>query len=204
MHPQTHGFNPLRVGDAIAYINPDTLLETGRAVIKEARMLNEYEISLCVSDTAGAVNGNVIEDVDACPDVEFINNYVTRIITRGVLVTTRGNVVIADNRFVSTSMSGVLLSDDAKSWYESGMCTDVNVRNNTFDYCGGTPILIKPENSRYAGAVHRNIKITGNRFLKYSGHPVSAEYTDGILIKDNEFKCGGKIKLVNCGGVLID
>ena len=29
-------------------------------------------------------------------------------------------------------MSGILLSDDASSWYESGMCKDVTISNNVF------------------------------------------------------------------------
>ena len=201
MHPQTHGFNPLRTGDMLAYINPDTLLETGRAVIENSELLNEYEIKLHVSDTNGAKNGFSIEDISACPNLEFINNTLTRIITRGLLITTRGRVNVESNRFVSTSMSGILLSDDAKSWYESGMCRDVTVRDNVFDYCGETPILIKPENRSYAGAVHKNIKIISNTFKNYDGCVLSAKDSDMITIENNKFYCGDKMKLTNCNDV---
>ena len=98
-------------------------------------------------------------------------------------------------------MSGVLLSDDAKSWYESGMCTDVTIQNNTFDYCGGTPILIKPENKKYLGAVHKNIKIKNNTFKSYKSPCVSAKDTDNILIENNKFLSGDKIKITNCGNL---
>lgn len=148
MHPQSHGFNPLRVGDTIAYINPETLLQEGTALIEDTKLLNEYEISLIVSSTQNASVGKVIEDISACPDLDFVNNTATRIITRGLLITTRGKVNVENNHFISTSMSGILLSDDAKNWYESGMCRDVTVKNNIFDYCGQTPILIKPENRK--------------------------------------------------------
>ncbi|MGN0573627.1 MAG: right-handed parallel beta-helix repeat-containing protein [Acutalibacteraceae bacterium] len=201
MHPQSHGFNPLRVGDTVAYINSDTLLEEGEAVIEKSELLNEYDIRLTVSDTKNARVGNVIEDISACPNLEFENNTMTRIITRGLLITTRGKVNVENNHFISTSMSGIHISDDAKSWYESGMCKDVTVKNNTFDYCGGTPILIKPENSKYAGAVHKNIKIIGNTFKKYGGVCISAESTDGLVIKNNRFSNKSKIKTINCGNV---
>lgn len=203
MHPQSHGFNPLRVGDTLAYINPETLLEEGQAEILSSELLNEYEIRLTVNDTTGAKVGHVIEDVSACPSLDFIGNTSTRIITRGLLITTRGKVTVADNHFVSTTMSGILLSDDAKSWYESGMCRDVTVQNNVFDYCGGTPILIKPENSRYAGAVHRNIAIIGNTFKKYDGVAVSAKATDGITVRDNHFS-GEVIKTRDCENVTVE
>ena len=197
MHPQTHGYNPLRVGDTIAYINTDTLLEEGTAVIEKSELVNEYEIMLTVSSTDKARVGNVIENISACPNLDFENNTMTRIITRGLLITTRGKVNVKNNHFISTTMSGILLSDDAKSWYESGMCKDVTIENNTFDYCGQTPILIKPENRMYAGAVHKNIKLIGNTFKKYKGYSISAKDTDGILLKDNNFS-GKSIKTKNC------
>ncbi|MGN0523098.1 MAG: right-handed parallel beta-helix repeat-containing protein [Eubacterium sp.] len=202
MHPQSHGFNPLREGDTIAYINTDTLLEEGTAVIEKSELLNEYDIRLTVSNTDKAKVGNVIEDINACPNLDFENNKMTRIITRGLLITTRGKVNVKYNHFVSTTMSGILLSDDAKSWYESGMCKDVTIENNTFDYCGGTPILIKPENRVYAGAVHKNVKLTGNTFKKYSGYCISAKDTDGIVLKGNKFSGTKKIKTKNCNNVV--
>lgn len=202
MHPQSHGFNPLRAGDTIAYINPKTLLEEGTAVIEESELINEYEIKLLVSDTGKAKKDAVIEDISACPDLDFVNNTMTRIITRGLLITTRGKVNVENNHFVSTSMSGILLSDDAKSWYESGMCRDVTIKNNTFDYCEQTPILIKPENSRYEGAVHNNIRIVGNTFKEYSGYCISAKASDNIYIKDNRFLNGKDIKTENCNNVV--
>ncbi|MGN0542946.1 MAG: right-handed parallel beta-helix repeat-containing protein [Acutalibacteraceae bacterium] len=201
MHPQSHGFNPLRVGDTVAYISPETLLEEGTAVIEKSELLNEYEIRLTVSGTRNAKVGNAIEDISACPSLDFVNNTATRIITRGLLITTRGKVNVENNHFFSTTMSGILLSDDAKSWYESGMCRDVTIKNNTFDYCGGTPILIKPENGKYAGAVHKNISIIGNVFKKYNGYCISAKDTDGIYVKSNHFFGGKKIKTDNCGNV---
>lgn len=187
MHPQSHGFNPLRVGDDVAFIDPETLLEVGRTRIEASELLGEYEIRLQVKNAEKAAVGASVEDISACPDLEFRRNKMTRIITRGLLITTRGKAEIVDNHFVSTTMSGILLSDDAKSWYESGMCCDVTVQNNTFDYSGGTPILIWPENRRHAGAVHKNIKILGNIFGKYSGVCIKAKSTDGLSIQENRF-----------------
>lgn len=204
MHPQSHGFNPLRVGDTIAYINSNTLLEEGTAEIQKSELLNEYEIGLTVSSTDKARLGEVIEDISACPSLEFENNTMTRIITRGLLITTRGKVNISNNHFVSTTMSGILLSDDAKSWYESGMCRDVTIKNNTFDYCGQTPILIKPENRVYAGAVHKNVKLISNTFKKYHGCCIKAKNTDGILIESNKFSSSKKIKTKNCNNIALN
>lgn len=201
MHRQSHGYQPIHIGDEIAFINPKTLLQYGKATVKAAKLLNEYEIELTLDAAGNAKVGDVIEDISACPDVYFANNTLNRIITRGLLLTTRGKVVIENNHFISNSMSGILLSDDAKSWYESGMCCDVTIQNNTFDYCGETPILIKPENAVHQGAVHKNISIKNNIFKAYKGYCIRAKSTDNIEVAGNQFNSGKIIKSKNCSNV---
>lgn len=201
MHKQSHGYLPIHTGDEIVFIHPNTLLQEGKTVVKNARLLNEYEIELTLDSAGDAAIGHVIEDITACPEVYFADNTVNRIITRGCLFTTRGKVVVENNRFISNSMSGILLSDDAKSWYESGMCRDVTIRNNIFDFCGKTPILIKPENRIHGGAVHKNIRIIHNVFKKYRGFCVYAKSSDNIVLKDNVYHSQKHIKTVNCSNV---
>lgn len=201
MHPQTHGFNPLRAGDEIGFINPETMLETGRAVILESEQINETDIALRLDRAEKAQVGYAIEDITACPDLDFTGNTLTRIITRGLLITTRGRVNVEGNRFVSTTMSGILISDDAKSWYESGMCCNVSIKNNVFDCCEDTPVLIKPENRKHLGAVHRNIEIINNTFRKYNGVCIDMKSTDDVLISGNSFSESGWLKTENCRGV---
>lgn len=200
MHPQSHGFNPLSVGDTIAFIDSETLLEKDRAKILKSELLNEYDIVLTLDKTDNATTQDVIENISACPELEFSNNTINKIITRGLLITTRGKVVVENNHFLSTSMSAILLSDDAKSWYESGMCQDVTIKNNKFDYCGQTPILIKPENKTYDGAVHKNISIISNKF-DYKGVCIDAQSTQNLLIKDNNFLNKKFLKVKNCTNI---
>ena len=205
MHPQTHGFDPFLPGDTVAWIDPKTLLETGRAQVAGSRLLSETEIELTLETAPGAdLSGLALENVSACPDLDFCGNTLSRIITRGVLLTTRGRVRVVGNRFVSTSMSGVLLSDDAKSWYESGMCKDVLIKSNVFTRCGETPIRIKPENSRHRGPVHQNIRIEDNTFTKYPGCWLSAKSTDGLYVRGNRTFKKSSIRLTGCTNVKTD
>ena len=201
MHPQSHGFNPLHEGDMVAYINPKTMLQEGSSKILKSTLLNETDIQLVLEKDSDKWIGYVIEDIDACPDVDFENNFLTRIITRGLLLTTRGMVRIKNNHFKSTTMSGILLSDDAKSWYESGMCLDVSVENNKFEYCGETPVRIKPENIIHSGAVHKNIRITGNEFMNYKGFCITAKSTDNIVVSSNKYCNDKHLKTVKCTNV---
>ncbi|MCD8318155.1 MAG: alpha-1,3-galactosidase, partial [Paraprevotella sp.] len=109
----------------------------------------------------------------------------TRTPTRGGLVTTLRKVLIADNVFYRLPMSGILISDDARSWYESGPVRDVTILHNSFIECGSPAIAVSPENDRYEGAVHRNITVEANRFLIRQGEAVHACSTDGLTIEGN-------------------
>lgn len=201
MHPQAHGFKPIHKGDTIAFINPSTLLERGRATVLKSKLIDEYNIELRLDSTDGAKIGNAIEDVTYSPDVLFADNTLTKIITRGILLTTRGKVVVRNNHFISNTMAGVLLSDDAKSWYESSMCRDVTIEGNTFDYCGANGVLILPENISHAGAVHKNIVIKNNKFNSYKGACIYAKSTDNIEIEGNTYHTGPKLQTKNCTNV---
>lgn len=162
MHHQSHGFNPLRVGDRITYVNPETLLCQGESLILSSEMLDEYNIRLRLNDVGQAVIGHVIEDVDASPDLLFERNRIDRVITRGALLTIRGRVRVRDNVFKHTSMNNILISDDASHWYESGCVKDVIIENNTFQYCPAHTVAIQPENRKYEGPVHEKIIIRNN------------------------------------------
>lgn len=185
MHPQSHGFNPFNKSDEITFVNSKTMLEKGSARVIKSELVNEYEIELTLDNSADAVVGEFVENVTACPEVEFTNNEITRIITRGLLLTTRGKTLIENNHFKSTTCSGILLSDDANNWYESGACLDMTIRNNVFDWCGENGILVKPENTQYEGAVHKNITIDGNTFKKCEKACFDIKSADNIVIRNN-------------------
>lgn len=186
MHPQSHGYNPFNADDEIEFINPKTLLSKGSAKVISAKLLDEYNIRLTLDNTDKAILGEFVENADACPHIDFINNHIENIVTRGLLITTRGRVNIENNRFGKMGMSGILLSNDTNNWFESGACYDVTIKNNTFDYCGENGILIKPENIKYEGAVHKNIKILGNTFKKCEKAVFSIKDTDNVKIKNNK------------------
>lgn len=201
MHPQSHGYNAFHIGDELAFIKPLTLAESGRTKITSSKLLNEYDIELGVESTENAKIGNVVENITMCPDVCFENNTANLIITRGLLLTTRGRVIVKNNHFTSTTMSGILLSNDANSWYESGPCKDVTIQGNVFDYCGDTPILIKPENLSHTAYIHENIKILDNEFRAYNGPCVKAKSSKNILIKGNKYANDNHISQTNCENV---
>ncbi len=182
-HAQSYGFNPLREGDVIEYVNPKTLDRVGSARILSSKQLDNYNITLTVDNIEGASEGLVIEDITMCPDLVFSNNTMTRIITRGLLITTRGKVLVENNRFISTSMNSILFSNDAKSWYESGRVTDAVIKRNVFEHCPCHTVCILPENGQNKNIVHGKFLIEDNIIHSENG--------------DFYFKCAEEVTLKN-------
>jgi hypothetical protein len=188
MHSQSHGFNPLHTGDKIEYIDPKTLLTKGEANIISSKLINEVDIELDVDSTTGASTGDVIEDITMCPNLTFAGNTLNRIITRGLLITTRGKVLVENNHFMNTEMDGILFSNDAKSWYESGRVLDATVKGNRFDYCGGYYVEILPENGGTGSIVHGEFLVEYNDFNSPVGGGISAKGAQSLTIRNNKVK----------------
>lgn len=191
MHDQTFGFQQFLPGNEVEFIDPHTLLGIAAAKVRKAEMRSPREILVtldrnvpqAVRDTEGAV----IENVTYTPEVVVRGNYFSRVPTRGLLVTTRRMVLVEDNVFFRMQMSGILIADDARSWYESGMVRDVTIRNNRFVECGTPVVHINPENDRDGGYVHSNITVDNNRFDLTGTDAVSAKSVDGLRVTGNSF-----------------
>lgn len=196
-HPQSHGFCPFRKGDEIRFIDPATLLPVAQNTVESARMTDEYNISLTLTRAkSGKIKGLAAENASACPDLLFARNSLDRIITRGLLITTSGKVEVEDNDFYNTSMNAILVSDDAKSWYESGFVRDILIKNNRFYGNRGYYVCVKPENRTFKGFVHRGIKITDNMFCSAKSNGLYFKAACNIVVKNNKFINGKKIKAV--------
>lgn len=197
-HPQTHGFCPFRSGDEIRFTDADTLLPVGKNTVEKAEMINEYQLMLTLKYAETADKKKIVaENADACPQLLFARNSVDRIITRGLLITTAGKVTVEDNDFYNTSMNAILVSDDAKSWYESGFVTDMTVRDNRFYANKGYYICVKPENRKFGGYVHGGITVEDNRFASEEAKGLYFASTGKCTVKNNLFVYGKKIKIRN-------
>lgn len=207
MHHQSYGFDAFFKGDKIGLVQVNSLICLQTARVKKVERIDDYDLLLTLDrPVAPRVKQEslVVENLTWTPEVCIENNYFARIPTRGILVTTRGRVVIRNNVFFRTPMSGIYISDDARSWYESGAVRDVLICDNDFIECGSPVIGIAPENDQPQGAVHRNVRILANRFTLSAKEAIYARWTDGIEIRDNYFVYREKlepeafIRLENC------
>ncbi|MBE6750558.1 MAG: right-handed parallel beta-helix repeat-containing protein [Ruminococcaceae bacterium] len=118
---------------------------------------------------------------------------------RGLLLQTH-NVLVENNRFSIISGPAVLVSCDVKDWNEMAPGENVVIRNNVFfaDAIGnrqrvGGGIVAKVSHSSYFYDIkkqrptHKNITITGNKFVNMKDSAIFFDAVDGATITDNEF-----------------
>ncbi|MEG1510095.1 MAG: right-handed parallel beta-helix repeat-containing protein, partial [Clostridia bacterium] len=188
MHPQTYGFLGFFAGDTVDFINQDTLVPMHTNTVKSAKMLDKYQTEIVFENAIPALDASLVLENASKTASLFVDNIVgENIPTRGILVTTRQPVIIQNSKFIKTFMSAILVSDDAKSWYESGFATDVTIQNNEFIDCKETIINILPEAHTLTDkpTVHKNIKVLNNKFVTNHSQIANVVRTDGFIFENN-------------------
>ncbi len=198
IHDQTWGFNAFQKKDSIEFVNHKTLLPFGTAVVKSSKMISqkEIELQLNIPVPKQCLEGDCVENISKTPSVIIRNNRFVHTETRGLLVTTRRNVLIEGNTFYRTGMHAILIADDCNSWFESGPVKNVTICNNKFIDCAynSAPddyvIAIKPETNNFENGkyVHSNISITGNYFQVFDSPILFAKNVNGLTFSENSVK----------------
>ena len=194
-HPQAYGFNCFFEDDEIEFIDSSTLLGVGTAKVKSSKMLNPRTIEIELYDIAkGSIIkvGDAVENATQTASLMVDKLETFNVPTRGILVTTRKPVVIKNCVFHKCYMPCIHISDDAKSWYESGYCRDVLIENNVFDNCVDYAISIYPENTGNK-PVHKNIRIINNKFISRNGKVMVAKCAEGAIFDNNEINSTVKV-----------
>jgi hypothetical protein len=211
MHKQTYGFMAFNPGDEVEFVRWDSLKSYESNQVKDARLLNPKELLLTLTNPVpdDLREKDVLENVTWTPEVEIRGCTVSRIPTRGFLLATRRPVLVEDNTFLGTHMSAILVSSDARSWFESGCVRDMTIRGNRFLHCGEPVVNIDPSNTAANQAFHQNIRIVNNEFVLQRTASVSAKSTKGLLFTGNTIQSGQQlddgqsIQTSNCSDVHI-
>lgn len=212
MHKQTFGFMAFNPGDEIEFVRWDSLKTYGPNRVKDAQLLNPKELLLTLDKPVPLEfkQNDAVENVTWTPEVEIRGCTVSRIPTRGFLITTRRKVLVENNEFFKTHMSAILLEDDAKGWYESGCVRDMTIRKNRFIRCAEPVININPQNSVANDAVHQNIRIEDNEFVLRGAVSVRAKSTKGLSVTGNtiysqrQVNDGVAIQTSDCSDVKVE
>ncbi len=207
-HNQQRGFRQYHEGDKVVFYLRENLqpYEKGReftvkstvdplegdCTAKQMKVTFTENLpdEICIKDKYA------VENVTYTPDVYIGSCHFSRIPTRGILCTTKGEVIIENNVFDGMTMASIYLSNDCNNWYESGHIENMLIRNNTFIiknahvFRGAKPAIliepIVPDVSKAENAVHRNIRIESNTFYLEHSNAVDALLTENLIIKNNE------------------
>lgn len=196
-HFQQFGFDFLKKGTRVELVQGKSLITKGEALVLESERLNK-EITRVKLDTplpVGIGIGDVLGDMQQLSEVHIHHNYIGKNRARGMLLNSRGKIVVEHNTFHSPG-AAILFEGDARYWFEQGGVRECIIRNNLFDNClygvwgkavidVGAGISDNKEESRY----NRNIQVYDNIFRVYDDALLLQAYcVDGILWKNNKLE----------------
>ncbi len=214
MHPESWGFQAFEEGDELEFIKWDTLKPYAETKVVAYEKLNDTDIRLTLDRPLPPLEKgrDVVENATWTPNLYVRNCDFGPTEGRGILVTTRGEVIIENNRFRNLWGPALLIEDDCNFWFESGYTREIIFRNNTVTNCEyasmweGSPVIRyspKVMDEKSTKYVHGKLILTGNTFSlpKEEKHRIylealkEAEITDNVFDKPYEIvsKCVGNI-----------
>lgn len=215
MHPESWGFQAFGVGDLIEFIRWDTLQPYASSMVTSFEKINDTDIRVFTDYIPEDViiGKDVIENVSFTPDLTVRNCDFGPTCGRGILCTTRGEVIIENNRFRKLWGPALLVEDDCNFWFESGLTRSIKFIDNVVDCCNfaanlpDCPVIQftpKVMDEGFEGFVHESLTATGNRFINPAEgrHTFCLEYLQEAVIKDNFFDAPFKINARNLGKVI--
>lgn len=218
MHRETAGFPNYFAGDRIEFMTTTNMIPVENSVCTVKSVdgpdgmggnmgtgtgnLTKIRLTLETPIPKEIQAGNyVVENITYTPNVTIRNCEFKEVSTRGILVTTRGSVLIENNHFDGTRMASIFISNDANGWWESGPVKNVTIRNNTFTRGNRQAILIYPTNRDVstANTIHSGIEILENTFYMSEARMnanddmtpsvvrvLDAKSVNGLTFKDNK------------------
>ena len=170
MNAESFGFNAFSKCEKIAFTRGDSLKNYAENEIIAAKRLNDYEIELSLKDELPLdieVDSDTVENITRTPSAHIHDCSFSHIATRGILCTTRKEVLIERNRFFHIGGPVLLVADDCNFWFESGPSGLVRFENNEVSHGNdmkGPIIQYDPVISKDDGPIHEELIVQGNRF----------------------------------------
>ncbi len=216
MHNESWGFQAFEAGDEIEFIKWDTLIPFSGARVLKYQRINDTDIKLYLDrDLPDAEIGkDVVENASWTPNLYVRGCDFGPTSGRGILCTTRGEVIIENNNFHQLLGAALLIEDDCNFWFESGYTKEITFRNNSVTACEyactcefAPSIRYTPKvmNEKSEEFVHGKLILTGNIFRKAAcaEHCIQLEYLREAEITDNSFDAPYRIE-TKCVGKVID
>ena len=192
-----YGIEFIKPGMTLELVDSQVMEAYSRMNVKSVKYLNcEYaEVTFETDLPAETKPGDVVAEDDGYPEVLISGCYIGNNRARGLLIGSRGKVVIEKNTFHSPG-TAILFEGDGRYWYEQSGVRDVVIRDNVFDNCmygsstwGSAVIAVgsgipDKEHSRY----HKNILVENNVFKGFDHRIVNLYCVDGFTFRNNRIE----------------
>ncbi|MGY6650289.1 alpha-1,3-galactosidase-related protein [Wenyingzhuangia sp. IMCC45574] len=202
-HSQQQGFPIGKANDAIGLVRLSTsFFPYHKLTIKKIDYINSrYQIVTFNEELPkGVQQGDLIENLDAYPEVLVENCVISNNRARGLLISTPVSTTVRNN-FFSTEMEAILIPVESGHWYESGNGANITIENNVFQDCqhsgfnrGVIRFATDDDNENIA---FKNIKILDNTFNQFDNLILQVTNTDGLLFTGNKITNSGKFKMLH-------
>jgi hypothetical protein len=197
VHPQQFGFDFIRPGDRLELVHGPSMLTYAEAAVKAAERQNaEYTlVTFAAALPREMKTGDVVASIEY-PDVTIRNSTFRSNRARGLLLGSRGKIVVEDNLF-HIAGAAILMEGDASFWFEQAGVRDMVIQRNRFDNCnfgvwGKATIEVRAgiaQALRAASRYNRNIVIEDNVFRVFDDRPLVKAYSvDGMTIRNNRIE----------------
>ena len=217
MHPESWGFQAFYNGDVIDFIKWDTLIPYHTLKVIDYKKINDTDIEITLDGALPDIEleKDVVENATYTPNLFVRNCCFGTNAARGVLCTTRGEVIIENNIFENLWGPALLIEDDCNFWFESGYTTNITFRNNKVINCDyhetwdGAPVIRyspKVMRENVDSFVHGKITIENNIFKNPATgkHRFLFQHLREAVIKNNIFDAELKIESFNVGEIITE
>lgn len=194
-----YGFDFMKQADSIEFVEPLGYITYGFNKVKGIRRINNqysivnFEKKLPIQ----AKPGDAVATIGIYPDVIIRKCIIRNNRARGILLGSRGKILIEDNLF-HTPGTAILLEGDARTGAEQAGVRDLSITNNVFENCnfsvgpwGGAAIEVRngiTPDKRDVSRYNQNIRIENNLFKVYNSRILNMYSVDGLLYRNNKIE----------------
>ncbi|WP_435314738.1 right-handed parallel beta-helix repeat-containing protein [Cellulophaga fucicola] len=196
-HFQQQGFIIGRTNDKIGFLRlSNSFFPFAENSIKSIQKINSrYQIITFNEKLPVNIKvGDLIENLDAYPELTVENCIIKNNRARGLLISTPRKTVIKNN-FFSTEMEGILIPVESGHWYESGSASDLLITGNTFQDCQHSGfnrgVIRFDTDDDNENTAFKNIRIENNVFNQFDNLILQVKNTDGLLFTKNTITNSG-------------
>ncbi|TYA72042.1 right-handed parallel beta-helix repeat-containing protein [Seonamhaeicola marinus] len=203
MHHQQQGFEIGSKNDKIGLVRlEDSFFPYAEVSIKNIEYLNSrYQIITFNESLPKTLKvGDLLENLDAYPDLLVKNCKIGSNRARGLLISNPVKTVIEDNVF-NTEMEAILIPVESGHWFESGNAANVTIRNNVFQDCqhggknrGVIRFATDDDNEFIA---FKNVDIVNNTFNQFDNLILQITNTDGLSFTGNTITNSGTFPMLH-------